>query len=237
MGAVIQTGQALRSIVTRRSMLPPPATRDDPKWEESWDYLFQLYTPAMERYVRSILARALGNAQAEAEAGDVVQEYLAQALDKGWLSGDADLRCFRAYLQSQLRRYVYKYLDHKFAKKRHVAGTTSDDALVGVGDSELDPANAELDEGWVEVSVQAALRQLQQGNQDYYEVIADLLRTQGEGSEDLGARMNRSEQQLVHLRHRARKRFAVLFHEHLRESVRDDEAFDELCDRLESYLP
>ena len=38
-------------------------------------------------------------------------------------------------------------------------------------------------------------------------------------------------------RHRARKRFATLFHEHLRETVRDEQAFEELCERLEGYLP
>lgn len=238
MGSVIQTGRRLRSIVTRRSMLPPPADREDPKWEDSWSYLFQLYTPAMERYVRSILARALGGSQAEDEAADVVQDYFAQCLTKGWLSRDVeDLRCFRAYLQSQLRRFVYKYLDHKFAQKRHAPGATSHEALEGVRGDAVDPAEAELDEGWVEISVQAAVEQLRTGNQDYYEVILDLLRTHGEGSADLGKRINRSSEQIVHLRHRARRRFALLFHEHLRESVRDDEAFDELCKRLESYLP
>ena len=238
MGTVIETGSRLRSIVTRRSMLPPPADREDPAWEQSWAYLFRRYTPAMERYVGSILARALGGAQGEAEASDVVQDYFAQSLAKGWLNRDVEsLRCFRAYLQTQLRRHVYRYLDHRFAKKRQAPAPSSHEALEGVRGAAADPADAELDKGWVEVSIEAALDELRRGNQDYYEVIQDLLRTDGEGSADLGERMGRSAQQLVHLRHRARRRFAVLFHEHLRESVRDDEAFDELCERLTLYLP
>ena len=69
------------------------------------------------------------------------------------------------------------------------------------------------------------------------EVIADLLRTEGEGSSDLGERLGQSSKQLTHLRHRARKRFSVLFHEQLRQTVLDEEAFEDLCQRLEAYLP
>ena len=238
MGTVIETGRRLRSIVTRKTLLPPPGDRTDPRWERSWEHLFRIYQPAMERYVRSILTRALARAPEEGEAADVVQEYFAQSLAKGWLSRDAeDVRCFRAYLQTQLRRFVYKHLDHKFAQKRKAPGASSHDALEGVADVASDPAAAELDQGWVQVAVDGALEELRQANTDYYEIIADLLRTHGEGSADLAERMARTPQQVVHLRHRARKRFGLLFHEHLRESVRDEASFDELCERLEGYLP
>ena len=50
-------------------------------------------------------------------------------------------------------------------------------------------------------------------------------------------RLDQSSKQLTHLRHRARKRFSVLFHEQLRQTVLDEEAFEDLCQRLESYLP
>jgi len=238
MSRVLETGQNLRSIVTRKSLLPPPAEAEDPRWAESWRHLFDVYRPAMERYVRSILARSLGRAPEPSEPADVVQEYFAHCLEKGWLSRHAgDIRCFRAFLQTQLRRFVYKYLDHKFAKKRNAPGATSHEALEGVMGQAPDPAESELDEGWVAVAVDLALEELRQGNQDYYEIIADLLRTGGEGSDDLTERMGRSKQQVVHLRHRARKRFATLFHEHLRETVRDEQAFEELCERLEAFLP
>ena len=114
MGSVIDTGRRLRSIVTRKTLLPPPGDRADPRWEASWEHLFRIYAPAMERYVRSILARSLGRQPEEGEPADVVQEYFAQCLSKGWLSRDAeDLRCFRAYLQSQLRRLRHPDLQHQ----------------------------------------------------------------------------------------------------------------------------
>ena len=238
MTRVLETGAHLRSIVTRRSLLPPPASSDDPRWAESWRYLFDVYRPAMERYVRSVLARSLGRAPEPGEPGDVVQDYFTHCLEKGWLSREAaDVRCFRAFLQTQLRRFVYKHLDHKFAKKRNAPGTSSHEALEGVKDLGADPADVELDRGWVQVAVDLSLEELRRGNRDYYEIIADLLRTAGEGSADLGERLGRSPQQVIHLRHRARKRFAALFHEHLRETVRDEEAFEDLCLRLEAFLP
>ncbi len=238
MSRVLETGPRLRSIVTRQSLLPPPADAEDPRWAESWRYLFDVYRPAMERYVRSILGRSLGRSPEPSEPAEVVQSYFAHCLEKGWLSKHAgDVRCFRAFLQTQLRRFVYKHLDYKFAKKRNAPGTTSHEALEGVMGEAPDPAEAELDEGWVAVAVDLALEELRKGNEDYYELIADLLRTGGDGSSDLAARMHRSPQQIVHLRHRARKRFAALFHEHLRETVRDEQAFEELCERLQGYLP
>lgn len=238
MASILETNRNLRSIVTRRTLLPPPGDQADPDWERSWEHLFRFYRPAMERYVRSILTRSLGRPPDVGEAEDVVQDYFMQSIAKGWLSRDAtDLRCFRAYLQTQLRRFAYKHLDHKFAKKRKAPTPSSHDALEGVRGSAPDPAEAELDQGWVDLAVQAAVEDLRTANAEYYEIIADLLRTHGEGSPDLGERMGRSPQQMTHLRHRARKRFGVLFHEHLREGVRDEEAFDELCERLSTYLP
>jgi RNA polymerase sigma factor (sigma-70 family) len=229
---VVESSPRLRSIVTRRTLLPPPGDRADPAWQASWDHLIRLYTPAMVRYARGILS---GGGPHEAE--DVVQDYLSQALSKGWLARDgADIRCFRAYLQTQLRRHVYRYLEHRRAQKRSPAGATSHDALEGVAEGP-DPADQELDRGWVQAAVDLALDDLRQGNADYHEVVLDLLRTDGEGSPDLAERMGRSETQLVHLRHRARKRFGVLFHERLRETVRDEEAFEALCKDLEPYLP
>jgi DNA-directed RNA polymerase specialized sigma24 family protein len=187
--------------------------------------------PAMVRYVTRLLTPALGSARARQDAPDVVQAYLAACLEKGWLARDADdVRCFRAYLQTQLRRFCSDHLDRRFAAKPA-------EALSGVQDPRGTDAAEELDRGWIDVAVGRALATLQRHNHDYYEVVADLLRTGGEGSPDLAARMDRSPTQLVHLRHRARRRFAALFHDELRETVRDDEAFADLARRLEPHLP
>lgn len=235
---IVETSRNLRSIVTRRSLLPPPGDREDPRWARSWEYLFGLYAPAMARYVRSVLSRATGRVVDLDEANDVVQSYFATCLEKGWLDRRGDeIRCFRAWLQTQLRRYAYGYLDRKHAAKRRPTGAVSHDALERVAGGEPDPADAELDRGWVDVAVELSLEELRVHNADYYEIIVDLLRTDGEGSEDLADRLGKDARQMKNLRHRARRRFAVLLHEHLRQSVRDDEAFADLCARLEAHLP
>ncbi len=236
--AIIETSRRLRSIVTRASMLPRLVDKGGPEWADGWQFLFSLYTPAMVRYVKSILSRSLKRAADDDEAQDIVQDYFSACLEKDWLTRDvAAIRCFRAYLQMQLKRFVYKHLDHKFAQKRNPGALASPEALEGVVGDAADPSSVELDEGWVSVAVTQALAELRQGNEIYAEVIADLLRTDGQGSPDLAERLGQSAQQLTHLRHRARKRFGTLFHEQLRQTVLDDEAFEELCTRLEAYLP
>ncbi|MDA1196285.1 MAG: hypothetical protein O2894_14040 [Planctomycetota bacterium] len=235
---IIETSARLRSIVTRKSLLPRLADRESPQWDENWQALFGLYMPAMVRYVGSILSRSLGGRADVDRAQDIVQDYFAACLAKGWLTRDVDsIRCFRAYLQVQLKRFVYKHLDRAFAKKRHPGALAAAEMLEGVASAPEDAGVDDLDDGWVAVAVAQALAELRAGNETYAEVIADLLRTAGEGSPDLAARLGQSPQQLTHLRHRARKRFAVLFHEQLRQTVVDERAFDELCSRLESYLP
>lgn len=235
---IVESSRRLRSIVTRRSMLPGMGDRGTPRWEETWQYLFALYAPAMERYVRSLLSRALARSVTAEEARDVVAAYFAACLEKGWLEKDAeDIRCFRAYLQTQLRRFAYNHLEHQFAKKRYAGPTAPLETLDGVAGRDAMPETADLDRSWVEIAVEQALAELRAGNEIYGEIIADLLRTDGEGSGDLAARLGKSDAQLVHLRHRARRRFAVLFHEQLRTTVRDDEAFEELCRDLAPYLP
>jgi len=236
--AILETSRRLRSIVTRPSLLPRLADRGEAAWSDGWQYLFALYAPAMVRYVRGILFHATRRRADPEDAQDIVQEYLSVCLDKDWLTRDvASIRCFRAYLQTQLKRFVYRQLDHKFAKKRHPGAMAPVEALDGVAGPGGDPSVGDLDEGWVAVAVKQALAALRHGNEIYAEVISDLLRTEGDGSPDLAERMGQTPQQLTHLRHRARKRFATLFHEELRQTVVDDEAFDELCQRLQPYLP
>ena len=235
---IVESDRNLRSIVTRRSLLPPPGDRADPRWLRSWDYLFRLYAPAMSRYVRSVLSRALNRSVDIDEATDVVHAYFAACLEMGWLDSERhDIRCFRAFLQTQLKRFAYGHLEREFAKKRRPPGAVSHEALDGVRGAEPDPAEVELDRGWVEVAVELATEELREANADYHEVILDLLRTEGEGSEDLPERMGRTPRQMKNLRHRARRRFALLVHEHLRQSVVDEEAFEALCERLDAYLP
>lgn len=235
---VIETSRRLRSIVTRRSMLGGIHAWGSERWEETWQYVLTLYAPAMERYVGSLLSRFLRRPVDGEEARELVAEYFAACVEKGWLAQDLHgIRSFRAYLQTQLRRFVHKRLDHRFAKKRHAGALAPADALDAVAGGEDEPAAQDLDRSWVEIAVEQALAELRAGNELYAEIIADLLRTDGEGSPDLAARLDRTDAQLVHLRHRARRRFALLFHAELRATVRDEEAFEDLCRELAPYLP
>ena len=100
-----------------------------------------------------------------------------------------------------------------------------------------DPAAGDLDVAFVQVTVDRALSELRAKNEEYAEVIADLLRTHGEGSPDLAERLGRDADDVAVLRHRARRRFAALFADELRATVRDDEAFGDLLQRLDAYVP
>jgi hypothetical protein len=232
---VLESTPRLRSIVTRRSILPTAADAGGDGWRAAWGLLFERYAPAMRRYVEGILPKGTGGAE---EAADVDQDYVAQAMAKGWLAKDVGtIRCFRAYLQVQLRRFVYDHLDRKHAQKRGPRRLAPAEALDGVAARAADPAAEALDRSWVETALARAMERLREGNAIYHDVVADLLATSGEGSADLGERIGRSPEQVVHLRHRARRRLAALFHEELRETVRDEEAFESLCRSLEPYLP
>jgi len=234
--SILDTGERLRSIPTRKSMLPPPGATTTPEARRAYDWLFRRYAPAMVRYVRALVR--VGGPLGPADAEDLVQSYLAECLEKGWLSRGAEpIRCFRAYLQTQLRRYVLAKIRDAGAQRRDPRARAGADALDGHPSAGGDPAEADLDRGFVEVATGLALDDLAGGNSEYHEIIRDLLRTDGAGSKDLGARLRRSSEQLVHLRHRARRRFAILLFDRLRETVRDAEDYEALCRRLAPYLP
>lgn len=228
----------LRAIPTRRSLLPPPAAgRADPRWQASWRHLFEVYGPAMERYVAAILRRTAGPGSDPQDAPDVVAAYLAACLEKGWLEREAgEIRCFRAWLKVQLARFTRTWVRDRSAARRWAPTVSGDGALADAEAPEPDLAAA-LDAGLVEAAVAGALAQLRAGNAVYGEIVADLLRTDGAGSADLAARLGRPARDLALLRHRARRRFAMLLADELRSTVRDASAFEDLLAALARHLP
>lgn len=228
----------LRSIPTRRSLLPPPATgAADPRWQASWRHLFEVYGPAMEQYVLAILRRSGAPGADPGEAPDVVQAYLSACLEKGWLEREgASIRCFRAWLKVQLARFTRAWIRDRGAARRWAPSTDGDEVLrlAGADGPDLDAA---LDAGIVEAAVTRALATLRAGNDVYGEIVADLLRTHGEGSPGLAERLGRPPRDLAILRHRARRRFAALLADELRATVRDPSAFEELLAGLDHHLP
>ena len=234
---VLEPASHLRSIATRRSLLPPAAGPSDPKWEASWQHLFEVYAPAMRRYVTALLGSRSGASANAEDVAEIVQEYLAKAVEKGWLQREVgEVRCFRAYLQVQLQRFTWSWLRRRHAQRRSPAATTGVEALESVPAPSED-ADAELDQGVVRAALDRALDRLREGNEVYAEIVADLLRTHGEGSADLARRIDRDPEDLPILRHRARRRIAALFADELRSTVRSDEDFDALLARLEPHLP
>lgn len=227
----------LRSIPTRRSLLPlPVAGASDPRWEDSWRHLLEVYGPALRAYVSALLRAARASSEPE-DAADIVQAYLTACLEKGWLQRDGgEIRSFRAYLKVQVRRFTWSWLREQHALKRRPPHQLLEADLEARASAspELDIA---LDAAFVQSAVERCCTQLAASNAVYAEIIADLLRTEGVGSSDLATRLGREPRDLAVLRHRARRRFAHLLAEELRATVRDAESFHELLVLLEPHLP
>jgi len=228
----------LMSIETRWTVLPPPPGPENERWNSSWSYLFETYTPAMHSYVRALLRGMLKRPVEEADVEDVVGEYLAACIDKGWLSRDAgSIRSFRSYLKTQVFRFTCDWLDRKFVQKRQPGAMASPALLEGVSGTEPDPAARVFDAALVEAARDVALRSLSQASEDQAEIVRDLIRAGGEDSADLAEHLGRPARQIPVLRHRAHRAFAALIAEELKSTVIDLEAYAELLGALEPHLP
>ena len=226
--------------MTRWSKLPLPVSSDDPRWRESWEWLYRRYAKAMGRYVGDLLRRFGGGGHPLQEAPDLVDAYLAAAMEKGWLSRQGqEIRIFRAYLQDQLRKYVISHLRKQSAQKRGGGRTHQAEGLEEIPDRHDQAAGEAFERGWIDVALARALDELRRQNPRYYEIIVDLLREKNGGrpSADLGARLGLSQEQLAAPRCRARKRIALLIAQELRQTVADDEAFEEEFALLVRYVP
>ena len=243
---ILEPGPRLFSLVTRRSLLPPPDSRSDSGWEESWAWLGEVYAPALRRYVFHVLRSWHQRTPDPEEPEAIVQGFLLKCMESGQLAERSrKVRKFRAWVAVHLKRYTKDYLDKKFAKKRNPeGGFGSDEALHGVADDELDPTLvAQLDKGWVQVAMERALGHLRAGvgarkwGPTYAEIIQDLMLTSGEGSADLAERLGLEQRKLPNLKNRAKEKFAELFVDELRTTVRDEEALGELLRELAPYMP
>ncbi len=235
---VLEPTPTLRQIITRQPF-PPPADRANPDWRPVWDLFVRTYEPAMVRYVDSCLRGIRGRPPATDEATDVVRDFLARAMGDGRLSAAGPgLRTFRAWISTLLRRHVLDHLDVEGAAKRgggarHVGVESLDGEPSGSGDPADDSLHAEI----VRVAVARALARLHPQDETSAEIVEDLLRTEGEGSPDLAERLGIASDRLAARRHKARRAFGTLLIEELRGLSLDDDDFDDLCDRVEPYLP
>ena len=156
---------------------------------------------------------------------------------KDWLAPKAGpIRSFRAFIKSQLRAFTENHLDHVFAARR-------DPRRIGLVDPRDlasdagDPADAAFDRSLVDIAVHRTLERLRRVSADGAEVIADLLRTDNQGSPDILERIGRRGARLRDVRARAQRNFAALFRRELAATVHDDADLALLLDELDSLLP
>lgn len=242
MGHLVSTDDLWR-IVTDRRLLPPPRSREEPGWQESWEHLCAEYGPALRRYAAGCLRRR-GIRDLDPDLpGAVVGDFLARCMESGQLAASrAPVRSFRAWVSTHLRRFVNDWVDREFAAKRRPADTAPMEVLEGVAGGP-DPALVDLDQGLVSQAARSALEALRQGRTTrrwgatYAAILDDLTLNDGRQSADLPQRIGVEPARLALLRHRARDTYARLLTAELRRLVLDDEALAELLRALEPYLP
>lgn len=238
--ASLLRARRLCSIVTQRSKLPLPSSAQDPKWQESWTWLYERYEAAMRRYVFDVLRRYRPGATPFEEAAEVVQGYFATCMEKGWLAEQGEnIRVFRAYLQTQLFRYVISYLRKQSARRRGGGATHTREGLEAIPLPVQEDVAGCLERGWLHVAIEKALTQLQRQHPTYHEVILDLIESGDarRGSRDLAKRLDITDEALATRKHRARRTMARLVAYELRQTVSDDEAFEVEFSRLLRHVP
>jgi len=235
--------QASTWTQTRWSVIASLDRREDPTWQASWSYLVEAYRPVMVAYAQRILRRVRGNSAPPDEAEDLVQAFLLDCVEKGWL-GQADARRgrFRTWVRTLLKRYTYKDLRHRGAKKRRPDPSRrtfelKEGDVVETVTPEERFEDRTFDEGWVKTAVDRSLQRLGEDHFRYQVVIADLLATDGAGSPDVSSLIQAKPHQMALLRFRARKRFREVFEEELRATVADEATFLEEWKALVPYLP
>jgi len=223
---------------TRWSIVSNLDRCETPGWQDSWEYLVKSYREPMERYVRRAMSRLTARSVPAEEAAEAVQSFLATCVEKNWLSQATPQRGrFRAYLQDLLRKHAIGILRHDSRQKRSPGKkpVPVDEARIPAPEEQV-----ELDEfsrSWVQIAIDRTLERLREEHEDSHTVVADLIATEGKGSQNLDAQLGLNRTQLYALRTRARKRFCRIFEDVLAETVDDEEAFGEEWRWIRAFLP
>ena len=194
----------------------------------------------MRRYVYDLLRRLRPGGAGYEDAADVVQAYLARSMETGGLSGDGtEIRVFRAYLQDQLRKFTFSWLRKERAAKRGAGRVKQVDSLEDISPADERMADVQLERGWIGIALDRAIIELGRRNPRDRIVILDLIRGDNEGREshDLGAILEVRPEAIASVKHRAKRRLSILLASELRQTVADDEAFEEEYDTLLRYVP
>lgn len=246
---IFDSGPSLFSLHTIRPMLPPPADRDDPRWDAAWEHIGRVYTPALRRYAYARLkARSGGQRPNPEDAETIVQDFLAKAIVSGQLSDahskNGTIKTFRAWIAFQLDRAVGAHLEKSRAARNNPGALAPEEVLAHVPAADSDEALQSFDKGVVQIAVERVIARLEKGDGTtkwgsvYAAIIRDLLANEGTTSPDLGARLGvKSSAELATHKNRAKAKCGEYLTEELRKLVRNEDDLAELLRTVDPLLP
>lgn len=232
--------ERLAAIVTRWSRLHAHSGSGSRSGRVEWEYLFERYEPALSRYAFGLLRRWRPAEANYDRAREYVSEWFTAGLaNRGLGTQLSEIRCFRAYVSTHLKRFILHELRSEAAAKRGGTAVHEHAGIEDLESREPDPAECQLDKGWLDAALAVALSELRATRPQDAEIIEDMLRHQdgGRTSSDLAARLGIPTAQLAVRRTRARQRLAVLLARTLRSTVASEQDLSDLLRHLKPYLP
>lgn len=199
---------------------------DAARLAQAWEHLHSRYRPAMVAYTRAMLRR-LGNPHCAAdEAEDVVQGFLVQCVEQGWLSkADPTRGRFRVFVRVLLRRYLTRYVRDRTAQKRAPTegGMQTLDGLDDLlGDADAPDLMAPFQAEWAECLVRGALAKVSDRSERNARIVEALHAEDDAALDAVLDEFEVPEKQRPVARHRARHMFAEALWEELKETTGGD---------------
>lgn len=230
---------------TRWTLIQGLAAREDPAaYQRAWAYLFARYRPAFVGYVGWCLRRMGGQTLARNEAEEVVDAFLADCLEKDWLSrARQDLGRFRTFVRKVLARYARDWMARRRAQKRMPEGGPPvhvDDLAAVAGADDAASIEAQVDREWTEHLVALALAGTRGRSRKNAVAIETLLKNPGVEKDVLSAKLEVREAQVPVTLFRARRMFAEELWAQVKETCATPKDFlaerEALRPWLEHYL-
>ncbi|MDJ0974266.1 MAG: hypothetical protein QNJ98_07390 [Planctomycetota bacterium] len=226
---------------TQWTMIQGLANREDPEaYRRAWEHLFERYRVLFVRYAGWCLRRMGGQTLAANEAEEVVDAFLADCLEKDWLSrARRDKGQFRTFARTVLARYARDWMDRRKAKKRmpesgppaHV-----DDLAAMVGAAEAESIEEEMDREWTEHLIALALAATRGRSRKNAIAIEALMATPDADRAVLAAKLEVQERQVPVNLHRARRMFAEELWEQVKETCSTSDDFLQERSALRPWL-
>lgn len=215
------TERDLFRIVTNRLYMPPPATADDPAWDEAWTHFGRIYEPALRVYVCRVLSKHGFDDQPFLDAEDIVQDFIHTRLEDGRLHNEAGhIDMFRAWLSTQVAAFTFSWMRARTAQRRCPAKPFMPaDAIqrVAVMEPGPDALIAYREQIALEIT-ELVLDRVGRRSKTYARIIRDLIGSGGTTSYDLAEELRVPPHRMADLRRRARQCFR---HELVRVFRRD----------------